>query len=78
MLRSSLQNCTGRNLVVQDHGAPTGRFPLGADEGTELNLTPLLQNLSEDFHLSFVCTGVEQEVIQDFILVANRITLQLV
>lgn len=78
MLRSSLQNCTGRNLVVQDHGTPTGRFPLGADEGAELNLTPLLQNLSEDFHLSFVCKGVEQEVIQDFILVANRITLQLV
>ena len=79
MLRSTLQDCVGRNLIVQDHGAPTGRFPLGADKGAELHLTPFLQDLKEELHLPFVRKGVEQEVIQyEQILAADLLQLLLV
>ena len=79
VLRSTLQDCVGRNLIVQDHGAPTGRFPLGADKGAELHLTPFLQDLKEELHLPFVRKGVEQEVIQyEQILAADLLQLLLV
>lgn len=34
-------------------------------QGGSLHLVPLLQNLKDGFHLSFVCKDGEQEDIQD-------------
>ena len=44
VLGCALQDSVGRDLVIQNHGAPACRFPLRADNGAEINLASLLQN----------------------------------
>ena len=65
MLGRALQNCVGRNLIIHDHGTPTGRVSLRADDGAEVNLTALFQDLEENLHFTLIAQSVEQEVIQD-------------
>jgi len=65
MLRGTLQNCVSGHLIVHDHGTPTGRTALGADDGAEVNLTALFQDLEENLHFTLIAQSVEQEVIQD-------------
>ncbi len=35
------------------------------DDGTEVNLALLLQNLKENLHLAFIAQGVEEKAIKD-------------
>ena len=65
MLGSTLENGVGRYLVIQDHSAPAGWFPLGADHGAQIHFAPLFQNFKQDLHLSLICNSVQQKVIQD-------------
>ena len=58
VLGCTLQDSVGGDLVIQNHGAPACRFPLRANNGAEINLTSLLQNLKEDFHLTLVGNGM--------------------
>ena len=65
MPRCALQNCIGGNRVIHDHGGPTGRVALRADDGAEIDLAALLQDFKEDLHLALIAQRVEQEVIKD-------------
>ena len=65
MLRCTLQDGVGRYLVIENHGAPTGRFPLRADNGAQVNLASFLQDFKQDLHLTLVCNGVQQEIVQN-------------
>ena len=65
MLGSALENGVGRYLIIQDHSAPAGWFPLGADHGAQIHFAPLFQNFKQDLHRSLIRTGVQQKVIQD-------------
>ena len=61
----TLHNGVGGDLVIEDHGTPTGRFPLGADNGTQVNFAALLQNFKENLHLTLIRNGVQQKVVQN-------------
>ena len=65
MLGCTLHDGVGRYLVIENHGAPTGRFPLRTDNGAQVNLASFLQDFKQDLHLTFVCNGVQQEVVQN-------------
>ena len=60
-----LHQRVGRDLVIEDHRLPAVGFSLRADDSTQRDFGPLLQNLKQHLDLPLVCTGVEQEIIQN-------------
>ena len=64
MLGCTFRDSICRNLIIQNHGCPTLRFPLRTHNSTFLSFTALFQNHEQNFHLSLICNCVEQKIIQ--------------
>lgn len=65
MLGSAFEDSVSRDLVIQNHGTPTGRFTLRADKGAEFHLAALLQDFKKDLYFPFVSKSMEQEIVQN-------------
>ena len=65
VLGCTLQDGVCGDLIIKNHRTPTRRFPLRADNSTQINFASLLQNFKKDFHLTLVGNGMQQKIVQD-------------
>ena len=65
VLCCAFQDCICGDLVIHDHGTPTGGVSLRADDGAEVNFTALFQYLKEDLHLTLIAESMQEKVVQD-------------